>query len=30
MTRVVNFLLVKLMAYTLLKVKNTEQHHLMD
>ncbi len=30
MTRAVNFLLVKLMAYMLLKVKNTEQHHLMD
>lgn len=28
MTRAVNFLLVKLMAYTLLKVKNTEQHNL--
>jgi hypothetical protein len=30
MTRVVDFLWVKLMAYTLLKVKKTEQHHLMD
>ncbi len=30
MTRIVDFLWVKLVDYTLLKVKKTEQHHLME